>query len=302
MACRNLSPGSQWLFVKIYAGPSEVDRLLSAVVAPLVSDAFSAGLADRWFFLRYSDPEYHLRLRFRGEPRVLHGDLLVRLHQALEPWLHAGTVNRVQLDTYQPEIERYGGPLGLDLAERIFHADSDAVLGVLALLEGDAGAESRWQLALRSLEAMLDDFGLAWAEKRAFVARRRREYGAEFGADQAGMKMWLSDRFRHYRRTLDALWDRRRDSTSAVAPGLEIWSSRSQRLRPIAHALRDAHEQGTLAAPLLDVIDSHVHMHVNRLARVAGRAHELVMFDFLDRHFASVEARARKQQEVLERV
>ena len=48
---------------------------------------------------------------------------------------------KVQLDTYERETERYGGPDGIELAERLFHADSEAVLDTLDTLSGDEGAE-----------------------------------------------------------------------------------------------------------------------------------------------------------------
>ncbi len=33
----------------------------------------SAGLADSWFFIRYADPDPHLRIRFHGDPERLTG-------------------------------------------------------------------------------------------------------------------------------------------------------------------------------------------------------------------------------------
>ena len=59
------------------------------------------------------------------------------------PMLHAasrrrcsttGQLWRVQLDTYEREVERYGGEAGIGLAERVFHADSDAVLAIVRQL------------------------------------------------------------------------------------------------------------------------------------------------------------------------
>jgi lantibiotic biosynthesis protein len=291
---RHFGPGSEWMFVKIYAGTSEIDRVLSLVIAPLIAEVVRGGLASRWFFLRYGDPDFHLRVRFRGDPRVLHGEVLPRLSGALAPWLAAGSVNRVQLDTYQPEVERYGGPIGLELSEKVFEIDSAAVLELLGELEGDAGADARWKLALRGLDAMLDDFGLDVVQKHALVARRRREYGAEFNVDATQGRHVLGERFRQHRRTLESLWDRGQDATSDLAPGLSVWAKRSARLRPVADELVAAAARRELSVSPSKLIDSYLHMFVNRLARADGRAYELVLFDFLHRHFESFEARARK--------
>ena len=288
---RNRAPGAEWLFVKIYAGAAEIDRVLSTVVAPLVDDAIGEGLADRWFFVRYADPDYHLRLRFRGIPRRLHGELLVRLHEGLEPFVASGNVSRVQLDTYQPEIERYGGAVGIDLSEQIFQADSEAVLSLLCELEGDAGAEARWQVALRGLDAMMQDLGLSGQEQRDFVARRRRDYGLELNVDATPVRHLLGDRFRQSRKVLESLWDPSQDDASELALGFQIWKRRSRALRPLADRLRAAETEGRLAVPVGILADSYLHMYVNRVARAYGRTHELVMFDFLNRHLGSLAAR-----------
>ena len=47
-------------------------------------------------------------------------------------------------------MERYGGPEGMQLAEQLFHADSEAVAGDRRALDGDEGADARWRLALRA--------------------------------------------------------------------------------------------------------------------------------------------------------
>jgi thiopeptide-type bacteriocin biosynthesis protein len=289
---RYFAPGSEWLFAKIYAGGSEVDRVLRDEVRPLAAEAIGSGAADRWFFIRYRDPEPHLRLRFRGKPQELHGRLLPLLQHALAGPLKEGSVNRFMLDTYQPEIERYGGPVGLDLSECIFQADSEAIVELLTFLEGDDGAEARWQLALLGADRLIDDFGFSSAEKRALVARRRRDYGQEFRADVTGLKRGLGDRYRQERRTLEDVWSADGNAEHDLALGLTIWRARSEKLAPIATSLREADARGDLTASLSSLLDSHLHMSVNRLFRSQGREHELVLFDFLDRHYRSVDSRA----------
>jgi lantibiotic biosynthesis protein len=290
---RNISPGSEWLFVKIYAGPSEIDRVISLAVASLVSNLTRASLIERWFFVRYQDPDSHLRLRFRGNPRVLHGEVLIRLNETLEPWLSVGTVHRMQLDTYQPELERYGGPLGLDLAEQVFQIDSEAVIELLSELEGEARAHARWLLALRGLEAMVDDFCPEPAHKRALIARRRNDYGRELNMDAIRARHALSNRYRQHRDALKMLWNPNLDATSQLAAGLATWTRRSARLRPLASRLHAVERQGVLWGPLTQIVDSCLHMYVNRITRWNGTLHEFVMFDFLKRHLESLDARAR---------
>src|SRR5262249_41692488 len=143
---RTFPPGSEWLYVKLYTGPATMDRLLRDVIQPLVDRVLRTGAADRWFFIRYGDPHWHLRLRFRGAPSRLSGEVLPALQAATTPLLADGLLSRVQLDTYEREVERYGGPEGMVLAEQLFQADSEAVLALAHLFPEDTRGDLRWRL------------------------------------------------------------------------------------------------------------------------------------------------------------
>src|SRR5262249_22589613 len=104
---RTFPPGSEWLYAKLYTGTATADRVLSEVVRPVVGAALQSGAADGWFFLRYGDPDWHLRLRFHGAPERLHAEVLPALQAAVAPLLDDGRLWRAQLDTYEREVERY---------------------------------------------------------------------------------------------------------------------------------------------------------------------------------------------------
>jgi thiopeptide-type bacteriocin biosynthesis protein len=253
----------------------------------------AAGEADGWFFIRYGDPEWHLRVRFHGDPAKLQSGVLSRLHAALDPLLADGRIWRVQLDTYEREIERYGGPEGIGLAERLFQVDSDAVLAILEMLEGDEGADFRWRLALRGVDMLLGDLRFD-PETRMRVMRGMREgFTREFGGGK-GLRVQLDQRFRQEWRTLTPLLDPAGDAESELAPALEILRQRSERNAPIIEELREREREGRLNQPLADLASSYVHMHVNRFIRSAQRAHELVLYDFLYLLYESRAARERK--------
>ena len=137
---RSFAPGSRWLYAKLYAGAAAIDDVLRQIVAEIVDDALRSAAARSWFFIRYADPERHLRVRFKGDPDRLWGEVLPRLHAATSQAMASGLVWRMQLDTYEREVERYGGVVGVALAEELFRADSDAALAVLQSLVGTAMA------------------------------------------------------------------------------------------------------------------------------------------------------------------
>ncbi|HTL99240.1 MAG TPA: lantibiotic dehydratase, partial [Holophagaceae bacterium] len=138
---RAFPPGSEWLYLKLYTGSATADQLLREVIAPLAARGQAEGVVDRWFYIRYGDPDWHLRLRFHGDPVALHEKLWPHLRAALPPLLAQGMAWRLQSDTYEREVERYGGPEGIALSEAWFHADSRLCLDLLARLPGDAGME-----------------------------------------------------------------------------------------------------------------------------------------------------------------
>ncbi|HXU45266.1 MAG TPA: lantibiotic dehydratase, partial [Thermoanaerobaculia bacterium] len=152
---RSFPPGSEWLYLKVYTGSSTADGILREAVGPAVRAVLEAGEADSWFFIRYGDPEWHLRLRLHGDPETLLLRALPRIKQAVGSLLGEGRAWKIQLDTYEREIERYGGPAGMPVCERLFGADSDACLAIVETLEGDEGADARWRLALRGTDLIL---------------------------------------------------------------------------------------------------------------------------------------------------
>jgi thiopeptide-type bacteriocin biosynthesis protein len=290
---RSFPPGSEWFYAKLYTGTATADGLLREVVSPVAREALAAGEADGWFFIRYGDPEWHLRARFHGEPARLQSGVLTRLHAALDPLLADGRIWRVQLDTYERETERYGGPEGILLAERMFQVDSEAVLAILEMLEGDEGADIRWRLALRGIDMLLGDLRFD-PETRMRVLRGMREsFNREFGGGK-GLRVQLDQRFRQEWRSLMPLLDPSGDVESELAPALAVLRQRSERLAPIVDELQEAEWAGRLNQTLADLAPSYVHMHVNRIIRSAQRAHEMVLYDFLYLLYESRAARERK--------
>ena len=290
-ASRTFPPGSEWLYAKLYTGTATADHLLREVVGPLTAEVLHSGAADQWFFIRYGDPDWHLRVRFHGKPERLHGNVMPAIQAAAAPLLKEGRLARVQFDTYEREVERYGGAEGIVLAERIFQADSEAVLEIIENLElGDAGLDERWRLVLRGIDALLQDLGFDPATKFAVIRKARAAFAKEIRVD-GRLKGQIGDRFRKERKRLEALLDPSQDAESALSSGFEIFRHRSARLAPIVAELKASEAEGRLSLSLHELAHNYIHMHANRLLRSAHRAHELVLYDFLARLYGSKVAR-----------
>lgn len=290
------APGGEWLYVKLYQGRQGADRALDACVRPVVAKAIEDGVVDRFFFVRYADPQPHLRVRLRargGAAARLLSEVLPSLHARAAPLLASGLLGDVQLGTYEPETERYGGEDGLSLAEQIFHADSVAALTLLPL--GARALEpprARWGLALASMDALALDVGLTPAEHGSLLASIRSYFADEMKIE-GERERGLDRRFREERAFCEAVLGAAPPSPFDAAGA--IFAARSAKTRPLFAALRELERSGRLGAPLEDVVASLIHMSNNRLLHADPRQHEAVLASFLERVYLSRAARARER-------
>ena len=288
---RSFPPGSEWLYLKIYTGSSTADGILRDAVGPAMREALAAGEVDSWFFIRYGDPEWHLRLRLHGDPHTLLLHALPRLEKAVSPLLADGRAWKIQLDTYEREIERYGGALGMPVCERLFGFDSEACLGIVETLEGDEGADARWRLAFRGADAILADLGIADERKITLMGVMRENFAKEFGG-QKSLDVSIDQKFRAEKKSLAALLAPEPAEDDPLAPGYAILAERSRRSAPALAELARLEAAGELQR--IDLAGSLIHMHVNRMIRSAARAHEAVIYGLLHREYQARAARARK--------
>lgn len=150
-------PGGEWLYAKLYLLEDLHDGFLVKQIRQLVERL--PATVDRWLFLRYRDPEAQLRLRFHGPADQLHAEALPVLHEWADAAASAGLIRRLVLDAYEPETERYGGAAALPFAEKLFHADSAAVVEQLALRASGKLSLPIETLAAANYVELLDSLG-----------------------------------------------------------------------------------------------------------------------------------------------
>jgi thiopeptide-type bacteriocin biosynthesis protein len=216
------------------------------------------------------------------------GEVLPTLLDGCAPLLAEGVLRRISLDAYEREVERYGGDVGVRLAERVFYADSDAVLGVLrGVIGDDRSADMRWRLALIGIDRLLTDLGLNLADKHATVKVARDRLRRSLQVD-AALTRRLAERFRSERSSLQELLD---PSAEESVQGLDYYEIRTTQLRPIAEQICVGARAGRITQSLTALGDSFMHMHINRMLAGVTEAQELVLYDFLYRLYDSQAAR-----------
>ncbi|SOD78270.1 lantibiotic dehydratase [Spirosoma fluviale] len=281
---RRFSVGSEWFYLKLYTGEKTSDALLVQTIYPIVQQLLKSGVIQEFFFVRYKDTDHHLRLRFRGNPHVEFYQYVVRaMTEGLHESIETGVVHRVQVDTYQRELERYSME-HINLCESLFHLDSLSTLAFLAQTGEVFDENLRVALAIRKIDTLLSGAGLSIEDRLRVMKQLKEQFFDEFGGDPA-LRHQLNDKYRTYRPLLaQALSDN-------FMPGQEL-QPYFQQQATLLHQLAKAHE--SMPRQQYGILTSLIHMLVNRLFPSKQRAYELVLYHCLARHYDSVCARQKE--------
>ncbi|NLR78318.1 lantibiotic dehydratase [Chitinophaga eiseniae] len=285
---RKFATGSEWLYVKLYTGTRNAESLLKSVIRPLALSLQEERLIDKWFFIRYTDPDHHLRVRFHhASDKGFWKTVMEKLYEQLAPHIGNGQLYRMQTDTYEREIERYGIHT-MRFSEDIFHCDSECVTGIIDLLEEEEGEAYRWKLALRGIDSLLDDFGYRLPHKAALLKKLQSGFFEEFGGGKP-LLLQLNDKYRAEMRPVSSFLDPTQDNDNDIAAAIAFFDARSRKIKELLQ------ETGTRGND--DLLSSYIHMFLNRILLSNQRKHELVLYHFLHRYYESRLAIAQKQQQ-----
>ena len=274
---QNYYPGGRWLYYKLFSD----DASLESVMVHLfdhIETQISQGDLRSVFYVRYGiEAERHFRLRLDcgSEDKAQHINSTIIKH--LSTAVEDQKLDRFDISTYQPEIARYGGQLGVAISERVFSIDSAAAIKALAL----SNSIPRWKVALISIWRMarvtmgdlrLDDV----------LAGITKAYAAEFRLK--GERLRILDRqYRERRSTIAAIVSGQDEELHALRG---IFDERDFK---VAVAFKELVSHPIMADP--SFLSSHLHMCANRLLGPDGRMEEAVLLTHLYRHLRSDRAR-----------
>lgn len=285
---RFVIPGSNWLYYKLYCGKNLQDEILTSSIFDLIQDSEKEGLFRSWFFIKYGDPFPHLRIRFNGDAAALQNGLNPRFLQLARELFENGISPKVVIDTYDREVERYGGLEAMELAEQLFAADSRAAVRLLALESEEEFSLERINISALSIEILLDGLG--------FDTTQRTEWYKKFTSG----RVETSDEYRKRKDDLFTLFSASAEWKPGRNNGAEgngqsnpndkvyaILHERSRVLKIIGSRYAELEKDGKLVSDFPQICNSLVHMLCNRYlgtdlseekrARaLAYRAHEAV--------------------------
>lgn len=198
---RTFEPGTEWIYFKIYCGSTFSDEILLSVVNPAIQSLLKNKVIRKAFFIRYTDPHYHIRFRLQLVNNI-HKQYFAMAIKCIYDLLHPFSANRivwnVQLDTYQREIERYG-ERGILTSEVVFFHDSLLYLNCLkheAFIEDE---QIRFLAAIKNIDKWLTLFKMPLQEKADYCLQNCQRFSNEF---DSGVKFQLDLKYRELKNLL----------------------------------------------------------------------------------------------------
>ncbi|MFI5163339.1 MAG: lantibiotic dehydratase [Sphingobacteriales bacterium] len=284
---RNIRPdfmlGSQWIYLKLYCSPAAANELLINNLYPLLKQLDDQVLLA-WFFIRYRDPDHHIRLRIKTKEGSV-GYVLTRLKKRFAHTVHFHLVREYQADTYRRELERYGADM-IRLVEEFFHRSSILTLQYINLTGRRSFPYGYHSLAFVSAAYLLDAFIPDIEARLGFAERMVHTFYNEFSGDKT-LKVGLDQKYRELKINIaDWLNDKQYFERLKIGdPAKDFHSS----VQAIVHAGQNftVQRKEQLLADL-------VHMHLNRLFTDRQRNQELIVYYCLYKHQLAVKARVKR--------
>lgn len=277
---RNFPPGSEWLFYKIYCGYGTADELLAELIGKLSKYFIDNGIVDSWFFIRYADPNPHIRLRYHFSDLSNIGKVMTAVTKALQPYFETGQVNRIMNDTYKREIERYGETT-IELCEKLFRHDSEMITDMLSTIEYFPKKETyRWLFSLKDIDTMLSDFGYSLEERHTLAKSLADGFGKEFNINESTIQQFSNK----YRATKNMIFKFMHDDDEQAKELYELIRIKSEKAKSTVRRLINSCPEHNR---LEDIIRSLIHMTMNRIFVAQQRKHEVVLYGFLERYYRS---------------
>ncbi|MET0943959.1 MAG: thiopeptide-type bacteriocin biosynthesis protein [Flavobacterium sp.] len=285
---RSFIVGDNWVYFKIYTGTKTADSILVEIINPLTAILIEQKIIDKWFFIRYGDPKNHLRVRLHCIDRSDINKVMSLMMPHFDHLIKEDLIWKLQTDTYQRELERYGENT-MELSEEMFFHDSSLIINALELIGGEDD-ELRWLFALRSIDNLLNNFKFSTEKKLMIFEHLKNGFAMEFGVKKDVNKQ-IDFKYRNHRNQIEEILSANKESSSVFFHLIDILDVFNNSIKPIAEQILEFNNKDLLMVELNSLLISYIHMSMVRLFKSKNRLHELVIYDFLYRYYKSCKAR-----------
>jgi thiopeptide-type bacteriocin biosynthesis protein len=273
---RDFCIGSEWLYYKIYTGVKTADIILLEKLYPVIQELKDEDKIQKWFFIRYKDPEEHLRIRFYSKNAENNSFIIAKLYPVLSTLLQENAIWKVQTDTYQREIERYGEKT-IEDSETLFWQDSEMVIKYLVLKSTFVKNEVQLLFSFLAIDCFLNSFSVNNKDKETLMNELQTAFKNEFDVDKV-LNKELDKQYRKLQPEIKHFLAK----TSNIENS-EIVQIIKEKEYEIGNSVKSIKEK--VQIPLSSFLNSHIHMIINRQFTSQQRKYELIIYDHLYRYF-----------------
>ncbi|MCD2424426.1 thiopeptide-type bacteriocin biosynthesis protein [Niabella pedocola] len=276
-------PGSEWLYFKIHSGPKFQEEFLMEHLSDRIINYKKRGMIDKFFFVRYSD-EYgpHLRLRFKISNSGHLLNIIEDISKTTDYFLSNGLINRMSIDTYFPELDRYGSN-SMQFAETIFSVNS---FYMLYLFGKTRDYNDIWLSSVKIADSLLTQFEMSLQDKHVFYEKCFKAFALE--ANYRKLPNELKLKFRNNRNLIEMIFSEHAEIDCFQK---ELAIEESNAVQEILKLKTD----GCLEIGIEDLLMSLIHMHNNRVFRTNPRLHELVIYYMMSNYYKSNDVREKQK-------
>jgi thiopeptide-type bacteriocin biosynthesis protein len=286
MIKRTFIIGDEWFYCKLYTGKATSDIILIECIRPITSYLLKKRIIDKWFFIRYNDPEYHLRIRCHLHNKNLINKIIFMFNEKLNMYVNNESIWKVQIDTYQREIERYEERF-MELSEKLFFIDSELILNLLIHIKNNE--ELRWLAAFKLIDNLFKLFNCSIEKKLWLISYMSKSFIEEFQFTDNTCRKQLSRKYRDNSQKIKDVIQDRGELNTILTPIYYKYAHYIQQLKTEIQTSKlleysELHRQ----------ISSYIHMLMNRLFRDQQRVYELVIYDLMWRYYHSTSIKIEK--------
>lgn len=273
---RDFCVGSEWLYYKIYTGVKTSDIILIEKLQPIILKLKKQNTIQKWFFIRYNDDDAHIRIRFLIENPNNLSKVIQSIFPILNKLLQKNLIWKIQTDTYQRELERYGNSTIVD-SESLFWNDSEMVLEYLSIKAFFPNPKTPLLFSFYAIDSLLNSFGLSNLDKLKLMDELQLSFKKEFEIDKT-LKKELD---KHYRELFPAI------NQCFTYPEnldfLEIIKTKENQIKETVLSIKN-----NIEISLITFLKSHIHMMINRQYTSKQRTYELIIYDHLYRYYKTL--------------
>lgn len=262
-------PGSEWIYYKVYLPINLSDSFISYFSKDCCIKLITENVIDKWFFIKYYDPFFHLRIRLHlKSPQKDFTYIFQKVNETIKNSLYNEYIWRICIDSYIQELERYGIRY-IENCENYFYHDSFNTALIFSCIE-DCDNEIRWKLAFAKIDLLMTRIIPNLKDRHNFIKNISDSFLKEF--NHFDNHYDLDKMYRDRKVLIDVMTEDLKSKYILINDWFLFLNSHD-----FSWVLSDLQGYSRL--------QSIIHMTVNRIVSTEPRKYELILYFFLERKY-----------------